>query len=392
MDSMRTNVSIYLDDLAKNVENIRKRLGPDVALTAVLKDNAYGHGIAGIYPTLHACGIKNYAVAFWEEARELRNAGAKEEPIQLLSPILDEDLQQVPNLHLTPTVFVLEQAEKLNAVSSKAKTITPVQIKIDTGMCRLGFPSDQDGVACVKKIAGMSHLRIEGVFTHLSRADELDCPQTEKQMQRFRWVLERLQEAGVDPGCVHVSNSAGVLLHPELQMNAVRCGDALYGLQTVGKEIWDQQNLREILSWESYVAMVKKVPAGEEVGYGGTYTTRRETIIATIPVGYADGFDHRLSNRGCVQIHGKLAPVIGNICMDQFMVDVTDLPPVQRGDCVELLNRKEITIAKMAETIGCSVDEVVCGIHARVPRLYYGKYAPHQLYCRRASLIANRKC
>ena len=372
MENVRTAAVIHLDRLAANVENIKKRLGPGVALTAVLKGDAYGHGIQGVYPTLRRCGVTGYAVAYWEEGAALREAGADAEPIHLLAPIMDGELDKLLAYRLTPSIFSAEQAEKLDALAAGAGTVAPVQIKIDTGMRRIGLDAeDVDGTAAaVAKIAALPHIRIAGVFTHFSRADEMDCPETEKQMARFDAVLAALKAAGVDVPAVHVSNSPSILLRPEVQMDAVRGGDVLFGLCPVDETVWPDMGLKEVMTWETYVAMVKTVPAGEPVGYGGTYVTERETVLATVPVGFCDGYSRRLSNRGKVKIRGRLAPIVGRVCMDQFMVDVTEIPGVARGDRVELLNGEDLSILWMADTLDANVDEIVCGVTKRVPRIY----------------------
>ena len=372
MEPVRTAAVIHLDRLAANVENIKKRLGPGVALTAVLKGDAYGHGIAGVYPTLRRCGVAGYAVAYWEEGAALRAAGAGAEPIHLLAPIMDGELGRCIEYRLAPSIFSVEQAKKLDALAAAAGTIAPVQIKIDTGMRRIGFDADDVAgtVKAVAQIAALPHIHIAGLFTHFSRADELTCPETEKQLARFNAVLDGLRAAGVDMPPVHVSNSPSILLRPEVQMDAVRGGDVLFGLCPVDEDAWPGMGLREVMTWETYVAMVKTVPAGEPVGYGGTYVTKRETRIATVPVGFCDGYSRRLSNRGKVKIRGQLAPIIGRVCMDQFMVDVTDIPGVARGDRVELLNGEDLSILWMADTLDANVDEIVCGVTKRVPRIY----------------------
>lgn len=366
----RTVAVVHLDALAANVENIKRRLGPGVVLTAVLKGDAYGHGIAGVYPTLRDCGVKSYAVAYWQEGAALRAAGARTESIHLLAPIRDEELPRAIEYRLEPSIFCLEQAEKLDALADEAGVTVPVQIKVDTGMHRIGFPADEAGVADIRRVAALEHIRLAGLFTHFARADELDCPLTETQMARFKAVKEALAAAGVEIPAAHVSNSPSILLRPETQLDAVRAGDALFGLCPVEESLWPEQGLREVLTWESYVAMVKTVPAGESVGYGGTFVTERDTVVATVPVGFADGYSRRLSNRGRVMIRGREAPVVGRICMDQFMADVTDIPGVARGDRVELLNGKELSILRMADALDANVDEIVCGISARVPRVY----------------------
>ncbi len=370
MDKLRTAAVIHLDRLAANVENIKKRLGPGVALIAVVKGDAYGHGIAGIYPTLRRCGTAGYAVAYWEEGAALREAGA-EEPVYLLAPIRDEELPRLLEHRLIPALYDADTAERLNALAAAAGTAAPVQIKLDTGMHRIGFPAEESSLEPICRIAAMDHLRVVGAFTHFARADELDCPMTEKQTERFRWMLAALKERGVAIPAVHVANSPSILLRPGVQMDAVRAGDVLYGLCPVEEDIWPEQGLKEVMTWESYVAMVKTVPAGEPVGYGGTFVTERETVLATVPVGFVDGYSRRLSNRGRVRIRGKMAPVVGRVCMDQFMADVTDIPGVVRGDRVELLG-EGMTILQMADLLDANVDEIVCGVSKRVPRVYTG--------------------
>ena len=372
-ETMRTAAVIHLDRLAANVENIKKRLAPGVALTAVLKGDAYGHGIAGVYPTLKRCGVAGYAVAFWQEGAALRAAGADTEPIHLLAPIRDGELDKVIEYDLMPSIFSLAQAEKLDALAAKAGKVQDVQIKIDTGMHRIGFPAEKDSsVEAIARIGAMEHIRIAGLFTHFARADELDCAQTEIQFERFEKMKAALAAAGVAVPKSHAANSPSILLRPDVQLDAVRAGDVLFGLCPVDEALWPEQGLREVMTWETYVAMVKTVPAGEPVGYGGTFVTERDTVIATVPVGFADGFSRKLSNRGRVRIRGVEAPIIGRVCMDQFMADVTHIPGVAEGDRVELLDGGPLGILAMADTLDANVDEIVCGVGKRVPRVYVG--------------------
>ena len=365
----RTAAVVHLDALRHNIENIRARLKPGVALIAVLKGDAYGHGIAGVLPTLLQCGIDRFACAVWEEGAAIRATGAETQPILLLGDTRDELLPQVIRHRLTPTIFSLETAQKLDALAKDADVIQPIHIKIDTGMNRIGFPAGNAGVADIAAIAALPHLQISGAFTHFARADELDCDVTDKAYRAFLDTIEQLNAAGVEIPFLHVANSPSILLRPEVQLQAVRAGDVLYGLCPVDEEIWPDMDLREVMTWETYVAMVKTVPAGSSIGYGGTYVTKRPTAVATIPVGFADGYDRHLSNRGAVIIRGQEAPIIGRVCMDQFMVDVTDIPGVQRGDTVTLLGGA-MTILRMADLLDQNVDEVVCRISKRVPKLY----------------------
>ena len=368
--NQRTVAQVHLGRLAHNIENIRARLGEKVELIAVVKGDAYGHGIAGVYDTLKSCGVTRYACSVWEEGKTLREAGAKDEPILLLGDTWDDQLAMLIQYRLTPTIFAVETAEKLNALAERAGVVQPIHIKLDTGMSRIGFPADERCYAPIETIAAMKHLKITGAFTHFARADELDCDMTQRQFERFTQTIAALRARGVDIPFIHTANSPSVLLRPEVQLDAVRAGDVIFGLNPVDGEQWAQSGLQEVMTWQTYVALVKTVPAGTSVGYGGTFVTERETVIATMPVGFADGYNRKLSNRGHVIIRGQEAPIIGRVCMDQFMADVTDIPGVRRGDRVDLLDGETLSIDRMASELSINVDEVVCGITKRVPKLY----------------------
>ena len=369
MLTQRTRAVIRLDRLARNIRNIQSRLEPGVELIAVVKADSYGHGACGLYDTFRACGVERFAVAMWEEGAELRRAGAADCSILLLGDTRDEELARVLEYDLTPAIFCVETAEKLNELAAAAGMVCPIHIKLDTGMSRIGFAADESSLPAILRIAQMPHLRIEGMFTHFPRADELDMPETDIQFSRFCSVVQALEAQGVHIPLLHVANSATVLLREGKQLNAVRAGDTLYGICPIDEADWPRFALEPILRWETYISLVKTVPAGTQIGYGGTYVTTRPTTVATIPVGFADGYNRALSNRGCVVIRGQEAPIIGRVCMDQFMVDVTDIPGVQRADTVELIGA-HITVERMANTAGISPDEVVCGLTKRVPRIY----------------------
>ena len=366
----RSQATISLARLERNIRNMQSRLDPGVEMIAVVKADSYGHGAAGLYPTFRACGVERFAVALWEEGAELRRAGATDCSILILGDTRDEDLQQLLTYRLTPTIFSVETAEKLNTLASAAGVVHPIHIKLDTGMSRIGFAAESsDTVPSILRIAAMEHLRIEGMFTHFPRADELDAPETDIQYDRFCTVADKLAAAGLHIPLLHAANSATVLLRKGKQLNAVRVGDSLYGICPVDEDVWPQFGLEPVLRWDAGVTHVKTVPAGTQVGYGGTYITTRPTVIATIPVGYADGYNRALSNRGHVFIRGENAPIIGRVCMDQFMVDVTHIPGVQRGDVAELVG-PHITLEQMANTAGITPDEIVCCLNKRLPRVY----------------------
>lgn len=364
----RTEAVVRLDALRHNIRNIQARLDKGCRMMAVLKGDGYGHGLQQIFPTLKAAGIADFAVAIWEEGVALRQAGCTD-PILILGDTCDDCLEQLVLHNLTPTIFSLETAQKLNNLAATHGCVQPVHIKIDTGMSRIGFPAEEASVEPIVAIDRMENLQITGAFTHFARADEPDGQAADRQFRAYRLLLDRLEAAGVSIPFCHVSNSPAILLHPQFRLDGVRAGDILYGLNPVEDEIWEKEDFRQVMHWYTQVAMVKTVPAGTQVGYGGTYTTQRPTAIATIPIGFADGYNRRLSNRGKVRIHGQDAPIIGRVCMDQFMVDVTDIPNVQRGDTVSLLD-DEVSILWMANLLDVNVDEIVCNISKRVPRVY----------------------
>lgn len=366
--AQRTEAVVSLGAIEHNIKRIRSIIGDDTEIMAVLKGDGYGHGEKGIYPTLKKCGIERYAVAVWEEGASLRKAGCTE-PILLLGDTCDLQLENMMKYNLTPSIFSYDTAEKLNTLAKWSGIVQPVHIKIDTGMSRIGFADDDAAVETIKKISQMSNLKITGAFTHFSRADEPDGASAKAQFERYLAMLGRLEAAGVSIPCKHVANSPAILLRPETYLDAVRAGDILFGLCPVDEDEWARADFRQVMSWYTYVVMVKEVPAGTEVGYGGTFVTKRPTKIATIPVGFADGYSRALSNKGKVRINGEEAPVIGRICMDQFMVDVTDIGEVRRGDTVALLDDK-LSVLWMADLLGRNVDEIVCGISKRVPRIY----------------------
>lgn len=366
--AQRTEAVISLGALAHNIHAIRSRLKDTTQVMAVLKGDGYGHGIAGIYATLKSCGIERYAVAVWEEGAALRNAGATE-PILLLGDTCDAQLENIFKYDLIPTVFSAEAARKLNTLAAWQGVRQPVCLKFDTGMSRIGFPADERALPEILEISLMDNLQIISAFSHFARADEPDGISAGAQLDKYLRMIALLEEKGVSIPLKHMANSPAILLRPEAQLDAVRAGDILFGLCPVDEDIWAQAGFRQVLHWYTQVAMVKEVPPGTEVGYGGTFVTRRPTRIATLPIGFADGYSRRLSNKGLVKIHGKTAPIIGRVCMDQCMVDVTDIENVQRGDTVALLD-DELSILWMADLLDANVDEIVCGISKRVPRIY----------------------
>ena len=365
----RTRAVIHLDRLERNVERIKKLIGPDVELIAVLKGDAYGHGIDGVFPAFKKCGIKSYAVAIAQEGVRLRKCGAADEFIMILGDSCNGSFADIAEYNLTPAIFDYETARELDAAAREHNKLVSIEIKIDTGMSRIGFKAGKDCVEQIKKISELPNLRIAGAFTHFVAADELDNPLTEKQLSAFESTIELLKDEGVSIPKLHVANSPAAMLRPNTYLDAVRVGDAVFGLCPIEDSAWKQSGFEEVMTWNSYVALVKTIPAGSVVGYGATYVAAKDTRVATIPVGFADGYSRELSNIGVVVINGEKAPVIGRICMDQFMVDVTDIRDVSRGTRVELLGNG-FGILDMANLLDRNVDEIVCAVTARVPRYY----------------------
>lgn len=366
----RTTCTIHLDDLKNNV-NIIKELTKGSEIIAVIKSDAYGHGAKCIYPTLKECGINNFAVAILDEGIELREAGLKD-PILVLVDTQDEDLDKLVQYDLTQALFSLDTAKKLDIIGKKLNKKVNIQLKLDTGMSRVGFQVYDEyldsSLKDIMAISKLENINIVGAFTHFANADDLEDGFSDIQFDRFNKAIITLKNMGLSIPKLHVSNSPSILLHKEYQLDMVRPGDILYGL--LDDVNYEKFHFKEIMSWETYIDLVKEIPEGATVGYGRTFKAPKKMRIASLPIGFADGYNRALSNKGYVYINGKRANIVGRVCMDQFMVDVTDIPEAKRGTEVKLLDQENITVFKMAEIIGRDVDEIVLGISKRVPKVY----------------------
>lgn len=367
----RTYVTIDLEAFRQNIQNIHAWC--KTPLLAVLKTDGYGHGAVRLAEELEEfSGVWGYAVATIEEAVELREAGLKKR-ILILGYVFPDAYETMIKYRITPTIFDTESAELLNAEVKKQGERIPVHIKVDTGMSRIGLPDTKEGMETVKKIAASDALTVEGIFTHLAQADETDQTPAQQQIRRFRTFCCELEKEGIDIPLKHCANSAGIIGFASAKMELMRAGIILYGLMPSEEVPADIIRLKPILSWKSAVTFVKTLPEGVPVSYGGTYITSGETVVATIPVGYGDGYPRLLSNKGSVLIRGQRAPIIGRVCMDQFMVDVTKIGSVRRGDEVTLIGRdqeEEIRIEEIAGLCGTIHYEIACNINKRVPRIY----------------------
>jgi alanine racemase len=362
-----THAEIDLSAIEFNLRQVRDIVGPDVRICPAVKADAYGHGAVEVSRLLVESGVDMLSVAFIEEAIELRDAGI-DVPIMLLQPAFIEQIPEIVRYDVTPTVCDIAFAREL---SRQAAGKQKVHLKVDTGMGRVGVQPETAPVFAAE-LAELPRIELEGIFTHFPSADEEDLSFTYRQIHQFVRIVEAVEATGVHIPLRHAANSAGILNCADSYFNMVRPGIMLYGLYDspfVSREI----ELHQALTLESRVAFLKELPPGRTVGYGRTYTAGRPTIVATVPIGYADGYNRRLSNRGHTLVRGARVPLIGRVCMDQIMLDVTDVPGVCVGDEVVLYGRQgggEIPMEEIEEIVGTISYEIVCAISKRVPRVY----------------------
>lgn len=368
----RITAYIHMDAIARNFQNMRANIKEDTQVIAVIKTDGYGHGAVPVARMAEQYDyIWGFAVATADEAQELRDAGIRK-PVLVLGYTFEEDYERMVRLGIRPAVFTMEAAVSFDREAERQGVCAPVHLAVDTGMSRIGVPDDASGLATAEQIAALAHLKIEGVFTHFARADEADKTNAGGQISRFTAFCDALDAAGITGFLRHCSNSAGILELPQANMDLVRAGITIYGIYPSDEVSRVPVTLFPAMELKSHVVHVKTVPAGTPVSYGGTFVTQHETQIATIPVGYGDGYPRGLSGKGSVLIHGKRVPVLGRICMDQFMVDVTGMD-VRVLDEVTLLGRdgdEEITADELGALSGRFPYELVCCVGRRVPRVY----------------------
>ena len=368
----RVKADIDLDAIHENVVNAKALTKPGTKLMTIIKADAYGHGAVMVAQTLEDVADA-YGVAILEEGIELRQAGINK-PILILGYTPAPLYSAMIKYDIATAVFEYDMAKKMSDTAEKMGKKAKVHIKLDTGMSRIGFKQDDESLAVIKKIAELPGIEIEGCFTHFATMDEKDKTKAMKQFERYMDFVKRIEDAGIKIPVKHVSNSAGIIEKPEVNLDMVRDGICVYGMYPSEEVDKTKLNLTPAMEIKSYVSFVKTLKAGVEIGYGGTYTTTGETVVATIPVGYADGYSRALSNRGRVLIKGKSFPIIGRICMDQFMVDINSQPDIKQGDEVTLVGRDKdeyISIEEVADMSYSFNYEFVCDIGKRIPRVYY---------------------
>ena len=368
MNFDNTYVKIDLDAIDSNIDAIRSRVGVDVM--AVIKADAYGHGAVQVARLLQdKCSF--FGVSSILEAMELRRAGLYN-PILILGHTPVRAFPTLVQAEIRPTIFHYEDAVALSRAAQLLDKPAAFHFAVDTGMSRIGFQATEEDADICAEIAKLPGLQAEGLFSHFATADCPDLSKSRHQAALFDKFYEMLRDRGVEIPIRHMDNSAG-LMNFENHYEMVRAGIVTYGMYPSEDVPAQSLPLRPALQWLSRVTHVKTLPAGREISYGGTYVTERETVVATVPVGYADGYRRSLSGRFYVLIRGKRAPILGRVCMDQLMVDVTDIPGVTLNDRVTLVGKngtEEITMEQIAAVADSFNYEFVCGISRRVPRVY----------------------
>jgi len=360
---------INLDNLSYNIKKIKENVSRETLIMAVVKADAYGHGATAVARKALNAGADRLAVAIPEEGIKLRKAGF-EVPIQVFGEILEKQHSLIVDYNLIPTVCKLKTVAGLNNYAKRKDEVVNIHVKIDTGMGRIGvFP--ENAVDFIKEVKKYSNIRIEGLITHHAKADEKDKEYTHNQWEKFQKVINKLEKKDIEIPIKQAANSATIIDLPEMQLDMVRPGIMIYGLRP-SHEVKDFP-LKPVLSWKTKIVYLKEVPAGTGISYGATYITEERRQIATLPLGYADGYFRLLSNKGEVLINGQRAPIRGRVCMDQIMVDVSNIEDVEIGDEVVLIGKQgsdEITATELADLVGTINYEITCSISKRVPRIY----------------------
>ena len=367
----RTYAEVNLQAVRNNIQEARKNIRKGTKIMAIVKANAYGHGAVPVAKALIS-QVDAYGVAMIEEALELRDAGI-DKMILILGYTGEEWYDELVKHRISQTIYTYEMAKRLSDVAVSFGKQTPIHIKVDTGMGRIGFAPTEESLDIVEKISHLPGIFIEGVFTHFARADEKTIEAAKGPFNRYMKFIQGLEQKGIQIPIRHVSNSASIIAFPEANLDMVRSGITTYGLYPSEDVPKDIMKLQPAMSWKAKISFVKRVNPGTSISYGGTFTAEKPMVVATVPVGYADGVKRDLSGKGRVLVHGEYAPILGRVCMDQFMIDVTDIPDVKMGDTVTIFGKdgkKCISVEEIAESSHSFNYEFVCSVTTRVPRKY----------------------
>lgn len=373
MANQRVCAYIDLDAVCANIAAAQQRVGSGVKVMAILKADAYGHGAVELAKALEPTSCYAFGVATVEEGVQLRQEAGSKKPILVLSYAFPELFELAVENEIDLTVFELSTAKLLNDAAAALGKTAGIHIKIDTGMHRIGFNPSDESIEEIRQIAALPNIEIKGIFSHLACADFADKTFANRQKKLFAQFTQKLRDEGIETGLRHIYNSAATMDFDGGCMDMVRCGIITYGLDPSDEVNFQNLPTTPVMQIKSHVAYVKNVEKGATVGYGAAFMAKRDSVIATIPCGYGDCYPRLLTNKGRVLINGHSAPVAGRVCMDQFMVDVTDIPNVKQGDEVTIVGKdgdQILTVEELAKTAGSFNYEYVCDITKRVPRVY----------------------
>ena len=368
-----TRVKIDLDAISANFDAICSKT--KVPVMAVVKADAYGHGYRKVCKSLLESGVDCFAVAMVAEAKEIRRSGF-DVPVLILGATHRSEAEEIVRYDIMPNVYNYEFAKYLSQIAVKQNKNVKIHLKIDTGMSRLGFVAGDDNTELLNeiiKIYNLPNIIIDGIFSHFACSDEADSSYTYLQFERFKQLIDELEAVGINIPCKHIANSAAIMMYPEMHLDMVRAGIILYGYYPSNEVDKEKLPLKPVMTLKSSVTLVKDMDAGRGVSYGKTYITDRKTKIATIPIGYADGYLRSLSQKAKMEIDGKLCNVIGRICMDQCMIDVTNVNNINIGDEVIIFGEGQITADDVAEWMNTINYEILCLVSKRIPRIYCEK-------------------
>lgn len=372
MEDIRpTWVEIDLDNLAHNIREVRRLTKKDILITAVVKANAYGHGSIKAAEVFLKNGADRLAVATLSEAIELR-MGNINAPILILGYTPTTQYPLVLKWDIIQTIYDYESGKLLSECASNMGKKAIVHIKIDSGMGRIGFLPKAESIEDIIKLNNINNIEIEGIFTHFAKADEIDKDYTLLQYRRFMDIIKRLETKGIHISIKHISNSAAIIDCPEYNLDMVRGGIMLYGYYPSNEVKKDRVNLKPAMTLKTKISNIKKVPIGTGISYGQIFVTERESRIATLPIGYADGFTRLLTSKGEAFVKGKRAPIVGRICMDQCMIDITGIDDINIGDEVILFGYEEgyPSVDEIAGKLNTINYEILCMMGRRIPRVY----------------------
>lgn len=371
-DTRPVALEINLDNLIYNIKSLRNALEKETLIMAIVKADGYGHGAITASKTFLENGADKLGVSILPEAIELRKSGIKQ-PILILNYTPPSQYKKVLEYDLIQNIYSYKDAKELSKLAYEMDKVAIIHIKIDTGMGRIGFLANEKSIEDIKKINKLKNIKIQGIFTHFSSSDEKDKSYTREQFKKFKWVVDTLEKDGVYIEIKHASNSAAILDMPEYNLDMVRPGIILYGYYPSDEVSNKRVDIKPAMTLKSSISNIKEVPANTSISYNRIFTTKKRSIIGTLPIGYGDGYSRMLTEKTKVAINGKRVPIVGRICMDQFMVDLSDLEDVSMQDEAILFGYENDiypSVEEIAANLGTSNYEVICMMSRRLPRVY----------------------